>query len=477
MYAGPEQHWPGSVRNTAFVMPVHPPNRLKAAAIKLAVVALVWTVVVTVFAAQFYWLGVDWPIRIRWRDAFLRAVTEWLPWLVLAPPTLWLAERFRLERDKWLPGLWPHLIACVLVALVYQGLSRCLELAGWFQIRSIHAVAKMVTDENRQPPGLPSDSTSPAFPNAMDSSSFTAIPGEAASAGAVAPTAPQVSGSLVVVREPSPARIPAPGFVSAPGMLIPVKPPGPWQDFLRIAVIRSQYSIPIYWSIVALVWVAGYYRQLGERERHTLELEARLSQANLQALKSQIQPHFLFNTLNAIASLVRRQPEAAENMIVTLSDFLRHNLDASREHEVTLRREIETLHLYLEIQQMRFGERLRVLHEIAPAAYEAIVPALLLQPLVENAVRHGIEPRASGGTITLRAQRDGRTLKLEVADDGVGFKGECATAPREGIGLSNTRARLSALYGDDHQFEISPNRDGGIAVRVEIPWRDQPSTL
>lgn len=449
------------------------PLRWKSIALKLAGVLVVWMVVVAVFAAQFYWLGVDWPLRISWADAFRRAVTEWGPWLFLAPPTLWLAERFRLARGKWLAALLPHLGACVLVALAYQGLSQSVGLAGWtrIEVRTERGVAGLVIGNGPPPAGMMPDPEHLPQSSAVVGDFAGVIPAGPLPGGSFPPPPPGAS----IPGGDIPAELLPPGGFNAPILGGRIDPPPAWLDFLRTAAIRAQYSVPIYWTIVGLVWVAGYHRQMGERERHTLELESRLTQANLQALKSQLQPHFLFNTLNAIASLVRRQPEAAENMIVTLSDFLRHNLDASKEHEVPLRREIETLDLYLEIQQMRFGERLRVVKAISPETCQAIVPALLLQPLVENSVRHGIEPRASGGTITIRAKRDGGTLKMEVSDDGIGFKNAGAEAQREGIGLANTRARLLALYGGDQRFEISANPDGGIAIRMEIPWCEHPA--
>jgi LytS/YehU family sensor histidine kinase len=138
---------------------------------------------------------------------------------------------------------------------------------------------------------------------------------------------------------------------------------------------------------------------------------------------------------------------------------------------VPLRREIEFLDLYLEIQQTRFGERLRIQKEIDPPALEVAVPTLILQPLVENSVRHGIEPRETGGTILIRARLQENSLRLEVHDDGEGLKGGQLAAIREGVGLSNTKARLQELYGGAHRFQITPNAEGGLTVVVELPWR------
>jgi len=208
-------------------------------------------------------------------------------------------------------------------------------------------------------------------------------------------------------------------------------------------------------------------RELADQEE-ALRLSTRLAAA-------QIQPHFLFNTLNSIASMVRRKPEAAEEMIGCLSDFLRMTLDTAHEHEVPLRREVEFLDRYLEIQEVRFGDRLRIQKQIEPSTLEVAVPALLLQPLVENAVRHAVESRETGGTILIRSLRDKDSLRVEVRDDGEGLKRQM-TALRDGIGLSNTKTRLQELYGEAHRFQILPNPGGGLTVVVALPWRVMASS-
>jgi LytS/YehU family sensor histidine kinase len=215
----------------------------------------------------------------------------------------------------------------------------------------------------------------------------------------------------------------------------------------------------------------SHFQESRERERRALELEARLNEANLQALKMQLQPHFLFNTLNAIATLVHENPQAADDMIGSLSQFLRMCLDVSAQNEVPLQKELEFVNRYLDIQQTRFGGRLRVEREIDPRAEGAMVPPLLLQPLVENSIRHGFETRESGGVVTIRIQRREEMLRLEVCDDGGGFTGRELLARSEGIGLSNTKARLQALYGERHEFRLIANRPTGVCVHIEIPFR------
>lgn len=221
----------------------------------------------------------------------------------------------------------------------------------------------------------------------------------------------------------------------------------------------------------ATVWqermATSYYREAGARER----LEARLAQAQLQSLKLQIHPHFLFNTLNSIAALIGDDPAAAERMITGLSDFLRLSLRNVGEQEVPLERELEILGHYLAIQSVRFEGRLHVVVDAERDVLRASVPNLLLQPLVENAIRHGIAPRASGGSVHVEAHRSGDRFYLRVTDDGVGpaapIDGRGLT---EGTGLANTRARLEHLYGAAHRFRATGEPGRGFTVDIELPY-------
>jgi sensor histidine kinase YesM len=241
-----------------------------------------------------------------------------------------------------------------------------------------------------------------------------------------------------------------------------------WTAFLHMAALRTQFTVPIYLCIVCVCWVIGHFQESGERERRTLELEARLSEANLKALKMQLQPHFLFNTLNSISSLTHENPDKADDMIGSLSQLLRATLEVSATNQIPLRRELEFVEHYLEIQQTRFGDRLRIDREIGPDVMETLVPPLILQPLVENALRHGIESRETGGTVTIRALHEGDFLRLEISDDGRGFS---TLGAGNGIGLSNAKARLQELYGDNHRFIITANEPTGACVKIEIPFR------
>ena len=209
----------------------------------------------------------------------------------------------------------------------------------------------------------------------------------------------------------------------------------------------------------------SFSRATEERE----QLEARLARAQLQSLRLQLHPHFLFNTLNTINALIGTDRRAAERVISGLSELLRMSLSSASEQEVTLARELELLAHYIEIQQIRFQDRLTVRFQIDPEARSALVPNLMLQPLVENAIRHGIAPRAAPGHVVVTARRKGDRLELSVVDDGVGET--AGTEHRDGVGLGNTRARLLSLYGTDHRFEAGTPSTGGFLVTVEIPYR------
>jgi len=238
--------------------------------------------------------------------------------------------------------------------------------------------------------------------------------------------------------------------------------------FKLLLVKTWHYDLIIYWVIVVVSHAFEYYRKYRERELRALDLERRLAEAKLQALQMQLNPHFLFNTLHSISSLMHKDIEAADRMIVRLSDLLRAALESSDTQEVELQHELEFLKRYLEIEQTRLGDRLTVKMDIAPEALRARVPNLILQPLVENAIRHGIEPRARPGRIELRVQRLDGTLALEVRDNGTGLQD--GQPIEEGIGLSNTRARLQGLYGEAHRFDLHAADGGGLVVQVTIPF-------
>lgn len=238
--------------------------------------------------------------------------------------------------------------------------------------------------------------------------------------------------------------------------------------FRPLLVKTFPFNLLIYGVIISASHAIDYYRKYHERTVHTLELEKHLAEARLQALLRQLQPHFLFNTLNGIASLMHSDVPAADRMLVRLGELLRLTMSHPGQPLTRLHEEIAFIEKYLEIERIRFRDRLSVSCEIEPGVLDAAVPSLILQPLVENAIRHGIEPHDRPGRLELTARRgtDG-TVELVVRDNGAGLPPGGFT--REGIGLGNTRARLRELYGDRHRFELANHPEGGLVVRVRIP--------
>ena len=234
------------------------------------------------------------------------------------------------------------------------------------------------------------------------------------------------------------------------------------------------FNLVCYWIIFTLGYTINYYRKYQERDLTASKLETQLVQSQLQALKMQLHPHFLFNTLNTISVLMKKDVKAANRMLVSLSELLRTALDDIGAQEVPLKQELDFLERYLKIEEIRFHGRLQVQINVTPETLDAQVPNLILQPLVENAVRHGIAPQIVGGTIEINAEREGEMLHLFVRDDGAG-----AGAPifKEGIGLSNTRARLKKLYDEHHFFQAGNATEGGFLVDIIIPFRTKNETL
>jgi LytS/YehU family sensor histidine kinase len=226
-------------------------------------------------------------------------------------------------------------------------------------------------------------------------------------------------------------------------------------------------------STYATSWVEHLVREASKESAERQRVVTRLVQSELDTLKLQLNPHFLFNALNSAMALIATNPPAAERMVSELSDFLRLVLSTSSEQEVPLERELGLLDRYVAIQRVRFQDRLTVTCNIEDGVRAALVPSLLLQPLVENAIRHGVGPRAGAGYVHVTARRLGDKLSITILDDGVGVR---ARRSRErsrgtGLGLTNTTTRLTHLYGEGHEFESGPRDEGGYAVRITIPFR------
>ena len=251
---------------------------------------------------------------------------------------------------------------------------------------------------------------------------------------------------------------------------------GNLERLLGFAAYEAPVHLFVYGAIIGVAYLVEYTRRLRERELATARLSAQLARAQVQALRMQLNPHFLFNALNGVATLVRDgEQERAVRMLVDLGDLLRQVLDESEDLEVPLGRELELVQRYLEIEQIRFSDRLSVRMDLDPEATEALVPNLLLQPIVENALRHGVARRAGATGVTITTRKDLDRLRLRVADDGPGFGEAGVPMAGNGTGIENTRTRLAQLYGDAQSLELENVSPQGAAVTITIPFRPAAS--
>jgi len=246
------------------------------------------------------------------------------------------------------------------------------------------------------------------------------------------------------------------------------------EDFIELDFL---YEFAVYLAVLTAGFARDYFLRYQERQKEatqlraqTAELEAKLAEARLQALRMQLNPHFLFNTLHAISTLVERDPSGVRRMIARLSELLRYTLEETDAQEIPLDKELEFLDDYLAIQQIRFQGRLDVEMDIAPETRQALVPNLILQPLVENAIKHGASQIQGIGRITIRTRRDGGNLHVSVHDNGPGLSAPAGDGAPHGVGLRNTQERLESLYGSNHDLTLSPSESGGLAAQVILPF-------
>jgi signal transduction histidine kinase len=254
-----------------------------------------------------------------------------------------------------------------------------------------------------------------------------------------------------------------------------------WQEAQRAALINLDWEMMTYWTIVGLSHALLYYRESRDRALRASQLETRLVVSQLKTLQQQLQPHFLFNTLNSISVLMHRDVAAADRTLIRLSDLLRLTLERLGDRVVTLEAELDFLRKYLDIERTRFADRLVIHFNIAEETLGAMVPTLLLQPLVENAIKHGVARKSGPGRIEISAKHENDKLWIEVRDDGVGLSEDGLTALHRGIGISTTRARLQHQFGADYRFEFHRLAQG-VAVVVAVPWQmgmtaGEPSAL
>ncbi len=375
------------------------------------------------------------------------------PFILLTPYVIWLATRFYLQEDRWRISLLAHLGGCalfiassdVLAGHIGSGRQIIVTMRSETLIGGDGKPVVITTGETNltrnfvsrlQPP--------PVLGQALHRAVQTNFAKNSGRVGAVAwvePSVPELRGIFLG---------------------------RPWASQLLSCLL----NIFGYAGIVGLVHAVHFHNRSRERERRASTLEAQLTKARLSALQAQLHPHFLFNALNAISTLLRRDTRAAQEALTSFSELLRLALSHSSQPEVSLREDVEFLRRYVEIQQTRLGDRLRFEEEIDPAAFDYQVPALLLQPLVENAIRHGIEPSPDPGTVRVAIlPREGRLL-VTVEDNGAGLSTkEEDNGASTGIGLQNLRSRLETLYGQQQRFAVTTRDGGGVSVKVEIPLR------
>lgn len=248
-----------------------------------------------------------------------------------------------------------------------------------------------------------------------------------------------------------------------------------YAEQLRRAVIYSFATDLMYYVTIVMTWHAiNYFRAATERELRAARLQARLAQVQLRELQAQLSPHFLFNALNASTALISDEPESAEEMLTRLSELLRLTLHPDKTAEVPLERELEILSKYLEIQKIRFKDRLNIVIDVPAELSGALVPTLILQPLVENAIEHGVARRDGSSRLRIRARLEGASTTLEVQDDGPGLQAR-GEGLRPGVGLANTRARLEQLYGGKGRLSVGDAPAGGVLAAVELPYHTTPA--
>ncbi len=418
-----------------FFQPIKP--LLKGWVLSFAVFALLAFLVVGQFALA---------ISMPWREAMRMAVRDWMQWALVAPLVFRLVSRLPLERERWKLGLPIHLLAAIATVV----------FCNWWN-----------------------GTVFPPPPREHDGWRHRAE-GAPGSHGAHNLDGPRQAGDArpALAAPPDGAR----KLEGGPPALPPGAPPhrqwhgpplhhGPeptgWRYAFR-SLFNVGFRLPIYLAVLSAAHAGYFYRRSKDRERRSLELEGSLAQSRLDALKMQLQPHFLFNALNSIAELVHKDANAADEMLGALSDLLRLTLETTGQQELPLRRELEFVESYLAIEHIRFGDRLRFEFRIAPDTRDALVPTFLLQPLVENAVRHGLEPRAGPGMLTITSARDGAALHLRVADNGRGLAPDAPV--REGVGISNTRARLRELYGALGALHMRAS--DGMEVEIVLPFHE-----
>ena len=432
------------------------PSRARRPLALFAFQAAVWAALTFAFAALLVLVS-----PMEWSDALGVSAVNWIPWVALTPLIFWLARRFPLERGRLLRSVPVHMVGALVCTVISLSVTTLVFTSGRGEFGGGPRASGRRPSEWR----ARNDSGSPGEPRPpfvrRDESSLP----------------PDLRGPRPRPGDPKgPGPFPRGEFRGGPGAFGRAGGPppdslarNPFVGFIAPLALRGNFDLAIYLIVMTAAHALAYYRRAQDRDRQALVLTAGLNQARLDALRLQLQPHFLFNTLNAISTLVHRDADAADELISDLSDLLRASLE-NQDHEVPLAREIELLDRYLAIEQTRLGDRLRIVRDIDPAAAAALVPTFLLQPIAENAIRHGLEPRAAPGTLTVSARRVGDELHLAVTDDGVGLGPAAAPTARRGIGLANSEERLRTLHAGRARLTLLSPPAGGVRVEVVLPF-------
>lgn len=379
---------------------------------RLAAYLLIWTLVLASFAAQYRW-GIDLP----WPRAITRTILDWTPWIALAPIVWWLANRFPIiEKKRRIRNLFMHFLSAIALITIAESLIV-------FAIApATHALIPSGAQQ-RPPNGARNNRPPPprrSLQNRQDENDRPTIQ------------------TFAIAR-------------------------------------KAQFWFPLYWVLVFLASSARHFRESQSGEKRSLQLQRDLARAQLTAIQSRLEPHFLFNTLNSISCLVHSDPDKADEMIAQLSDLLRSVHARSETQEIALREELELLRNYLSIQKIRFPNRLQIRETIEEGTLNCLVPTLLLQPLAENAVRHGIEPKADPSTLLISSRLlENGEVELVVEDDGIGWENTPDNGDLQGgFGLSTIRSRLEGLHASQSSVTISTPAGGGTRVVVCFPAKRQ----
>ena len=382
---------------------------------------LLWGLITLGFATQLVFAA-----GVEWQPALIASGREWAPWGIFSPLVVALALRFPFERRRWFLSLPVHLLGCTAVVVASGLISETLgnndNAIGPPWRRSLGGPPG---DHENRPPGMRDE------------------------------------------------RPPRPGL---PPRGAGQRPDRPGAGGRGPLLMRARLNVPVYWIVVSVTTAVLHSRRARERERRSLELAASLAQSRLAALRAQLQPHFLFNALNAISTLVHKDPHAADEMIANLSDFLRLTLEHGDAQQLPLARELEFVRRYLAIEQVRFGDRLTVRIDFAPETLVALVPVLILQPLVENALKHGLQPKRGPVSLELSARAENGYLILAVTDDGVGIREKSVETVGTGIGMANCRSRLHELHGDRATLTLEALPEGGTQAILRLPFESRAHT-